>query len=101
MEKMTFEQIMAVLKEKIGTVDDFAYEDFDKDELNLGHIELVDEYGGEDQGSTWYVVYHFVDHDVYIKVDGYYSSYEGTDFYNGWGCCSEVKPKEKTITVYE
>lgn len=61
----------------------------------------VEQYGGEDQGSTWYSVKYFPDHDVYIRVDGYYSSYNGTDF-NGWdGDCKEVRPKQKTITVYE
>ena len=61
----------------------------------------VEQYGGEDQGSTWYSVKYFPDHDVYIRVDGYYSSYNGTDF-NGWDDdCKEVRPKQKTITVYE
>lgn len=101
MEKLTFEQIMAVLKEKIDGVSEFAYEDYKKEELELGEIEEVDHYGGEDCGSTWYSVQHFKDHDVYIRVDGYYSSYEGTDFYDGWDCCKEVKPQQKTITVYE
>lgn len=68
--------------------------------LELGQMVEVDSYGGEGQGDTWYSVKHFVDHDVYIKVDGYYTSYEGTSFYGGWTCCSEVKPVQKTITVY-
>ena len=68
--------------------------------INL-YFEEVDSYGGEGQGDTWYVVYHFPNHDVYIRVDGYYQSYDGTEFYDGWGCCKEVKPVQKTITVYE
>jgi len=62
--------------------------------------EEVEQYGGEGQGSTWYSVKYFPNHDVYIRVDGYYSSYNGTDF-DGWDDCTEVRPKEKTITVYE
>lgn len=46
----------------------------------VGPHKEVDSYGGEDQGSEWYTVKHFTDHDVYIRVDGYYSSYNGTDF---------------------
>lgn len=61
----------------------------------------VDSYGGEGQGETWYIVYYFPKHDVYIRIDGYYQSYNGTEFYDGWGCCKEVKPVKKTITVYE
>ena len=68
--------------------------------LGLGKMIEVDSYGGEGQGDTWYSVKHFVDHDVYIRVDGYYTSYDGTSFDGGWACCSEVKPVEKTITVY-
>jgi len=96
-----FDEILEVLKEKLNDVSDFAYEDYDDDELGLGEIKEVEQVGGEDEGSTWYSVKHFVDHDVYVRVDGYYSSYNGTDFYDGWNCCSEVKPIQKTITVYE
>lgn len=66
--------------------------------LGLGEVEEVDQYGGEGQGDTWYSVKHFKDHDVYIRIDGYYSSYNGTDFEEGYG--REVKPKEKVITVF-
>lgn len=65
------------------------------------YFEEIDNYGGEDCGSTWYSVKYFPKHDIYIRVDGYYSSYHGTDFDEGWNCCSEVRPIEKTITVYE
>lgn len=101
MEKLTYEQIIEVLKEKIESVHDFAHEDYDYEELGLGEVEEVDQQGGENEGSHWHSVKYFKDHDVYIRVDGYYSSYEGTDFYDGWDCCSNVRPKEKTITVYE
>lgn len=63
--------------------------------------EEVEQYGGEGQGDTWYSVKYFSKHDIYIKVDGYYQSYNGTEFYNGWNSCSQVFPKQKTITVYE
>ncbi len=61
----------------------------------------VEQYGGEGQGDTWYSVKYFKDHDVYIKVTGYYQSYNGTEFYDGWGCCSQVKPVDKVVTFYE
>lgn len=67
--------------------------------LGLGKVIEVEQYGGEDMGSTWYSIKHFVDHDVYIRTDGHYQSYNGTDFYEGYG--KEVKPREKTITVFE
>lgn len=66
--------------------------------LGLGEVEEVDQYGGSGKGDTWYSVKHFKDHDVYIRIDGYYSSYNGTDFEEGYG--REVRPKEKVITVF-
>ena len=44
--------------------------------------------------------YCIKDHDIYIKVTGYYSSYNGTDFDSGWDCCTEVRPAKKEVTVY-
>lgn len=99
----TYDEIVAILQDKLTRVNQFAWEDFDSEELGLGtckHIGEADS-GGEDEGSDWQRVFHFVDHDVYIKVTGYYQSYNGTEFYNGWGCLSEVRPTQRTITVYE
>ena len=97
---MTAQEIKAVLEEKLS-IDDFAYGDFDSEELGLGEIKQVDQYGGEGQGDEWYVIYQFADHNVYLKVEGYYQSYNGVEFYEGWDDCFEVTPQEKTITVFE
>lgn len=67
--------------------------------LGLGEIKEVEQHGGEDQGSDWYSIKHFVDHDVYIKTSGWYASHHGTDFEEGIG--EIVKPVKKTITVFE
>lgn len=69
------------------------------DQLGLGEVVEVDQYGGEGQGDDWWSVKHFVDHDVYIKIEGSYASYNGTEFYSGYGY--EVKPQEKVVTVFE
>jgi hypothetical protein len=87
------------LEEDNGGIDDYAYGYFNKEALALGKIEDVDSYGGEGQGERWWVTRHFVDHDVYIKTRGFYSSYNGTDFDYGIG--EVVKPVQKTITVFE
>lgn len=99
--KKTYEEILAILKDKIDLVDDFAYGEFYPEELGLGTIEEVHQQGGEGEGDYWCSVKYFKDHDIYIKVYGYYSSYHGTDFEPWDGSCSKVEPKEKTITVYE
>lgn len=63
--------------------------------------EQVAEYGGEDMGSTWYRVFHYPVHNVYIRVNGGYGSHIGTEFYDGWGSCEEVTPKTRTVTYFE
>lgn len=100
-KKLSFDEIVKVLAEfnvtpeKFGELRwDLKYERESVKQLEdrLGKIELADEYGGEGEGSTYYVVVKFVDHDVYIKVDAYYESYDGTD----WDSSEfvQVKPKE-------
>jgi hypothetical protein len=67
--------------------------------LNLGEIESIERVGGEGEGDHWHQVWYFKYHDVYIKIVGHYQSYHGAEFYDGYG--TEVKPVQKTITVFE
>ncbi len=96
--KLTGEQILEKIQANMS-VQEFAYEDYSPEELELGEVKVVDQYGGPDKGSTWYKVQYFVEHDVYIRTDGWYSSYDGTYFDEGYG--SVVKPVEKMVTFYE
>jgi hypothetical protein len=66
----------------------------------LGEVTEVEQFGGEGQGDTWFSIKHFLKHDIYLKVNGYYQSHYGTAIY-GWNKVQVVAPKEKTITVYE
>lgn len=86
--------------DKIPSHFSIVREDF-KVSKNLPNWEEVEQYGGEGMGDTWYSVKYFPEHDIYIKVTGWYQSYNGTEFYDGWGCCSQVRPQQKTITIYE
>ena len=81
-QKLTFDDIVKIMEKLEIDVANFTNEDFDYDELEkeVGTWDEVDHYGGSDCGSEWYSVYHFTEHDVYIRVEGYYSSYEGTNF---------------------
>jgi hypothetical protein len=98
---MTAKEILEKLPEIFEGVSEFAYEEewTDDENTGIGDFVEVEHYGGEGQGSTWYSIKHFKSHDIYIRVDGYYSSYNGTDFEEGWG--EEVKPVTKTVTVFE
>lgn len=123
MEKLDFEQIIEILKEELGDdasgISDFSHGAFGSHKFpeakwntpeykemiheKLGEWCEIEEAatGGEGKGENWNRVFHFKDHNVYIKVHGYYSSYNGTEFDDGWDCCSQVVPTQKTITVYE
>lgn len=97
---MNYEELLKEIKAQGGDVSEFGYGDISKDEP-IGPFKLVDRGGGLDQGSNWYRVYYFENHDVYIKISGYYQSYNGTEFGNWDEAVSEVRPKTKIITVYE
>lgn len=60
----------------------------------IGEWKSVD-YGSGDE-SPYYNVIHFLDHDVYLKADGWYASHQGGEYDDLF----EVTPKEKTITTY-
>ena len=61
--------------------------------------KVVDEVGNREGGGDYsHLVFYVVEEDKYYKLEGYYSSYNGT-YWNGF--VTEVYPKEKTIIVYE
>lgn len=95
---MTVQQILETIEESGIGISDFAYGEFDSPD-GVGDWEEVDQVGGEGEGDHWHSVKYFKDHNVYIKTTGYYSSYSGADFYDGYG--KEVSPKEETIIVYK
>lgn len=97
MSKLTGKEIIEILKD-IMEPGDFAHS---LTPPELGYAQVVKQHGGEGQGSSYYTVRYFKDHDVYIRVDGYYQSHYGTDFEPWDKSASIVTPKEKTITVYE
>ncbi len=56
-------------------------------------VELVDRYGGEGQGDTYYAVYKVTTPDGEVKhyqVDGWYASYDGSSYSDTF----EVEPRE-------
>ena len=64
----------------------------------LGNVKCVAEYGGEGKGEDYWLVAYFEKYDVYIRIDGWYTSYEGSNFD---GDPYIVEPKEKVVIVYE
>lgn len=99
MNKMTPQEVYEALKAGVERVRDLAFEDFEVE--GLGNYKVVSKTGGEDRGSDWTKVFHFPDHNTYIKVSGYYQSYSGCDFEDFDDAVSIVVPQEKVITVYQ
>ena len=100
MEKLTGNQILELIEEKEISWDLLGEGcvDFNEYSSKFGNVKTVDSYGGEGMGEKYYVVYHFVDHNVYIRIDGYYQSYNGAEFENA---PYEVKPVQRLVTFYE
>jgi hypothetical protein len=72
---------------------------YNQEKVGLGTIAEVHSEGNKEGGGEYSeIVYHFVDYDVYLRITGFYTSYNGTDWNDNW---TEVFPQEKTITVYE
>lgn len=69
-------------------------------------ITEAQQKGGEGQGEEYYNVFKITQttgdlETIYIKISGYYSSYEGAYYESFKDCVSLVKPVEKTIIVYQ
>lgn len=98
-KKLLFNEIVFILKDKLKKNNFRNLNDiFPNIKSKLGDIELVYSYVNNSDGECEFVN-HFITHDVYISLSGYYSSYDGYDF-DGFEYI-EVKPKEKIIIVYE
>ena len=63
----------------------------------LEDMKLVDHYGGEGQGDNYYTIWEFPKLEIFVKFYGWYRSHYGTEYQGS----TEVKPREKTITVYD
>ena len=93
---MTFNELVkeindaGITKENFG----FGHRNFNEKFTNT----KVDQQGGEGEGEYWYVVRYFSEHDIYIKLEGFYTSYDGVDF-NGDDYV-EVFPTIVTKTEY-
>jgi hypothetical protein len=115
---LTYDQIAEIINSELFTDNDNGPRDYFADEIydatnivnyegndvefvkkikELGRVKRIDSYGGSGYGDAYWSVYHFVDHDVYIKFDGFYQSYEGSTYEEMF----EVKPVEVTKIEYQ
>lgn len=62
----------------------------------LNNRVFIDSFGGEGEGDTIWRIVKFETYGIYIKISGYYDSYNGTD----WDDISEVFPFVQISTEY-
>ena len=98
---MNFRQIIESLSELQITPEDFSKERYTNHEVTsaVGRFTVVERSGGSVEGDDCSFVIQFIDHNVFVKITGYYDSYEGIDYSESEFL--EVVPKEKIITTYE
>lgn len=68
----------------------------------LGTVKLLEHKGGEGQGEEYYIVFSVTDEEgetVIFKKNGYYSSYDGVEWYEDQARL--VKPVAITIIEYQ
>jgi hypothetical protein len=76
--------------------------EFTDGEWNGYTLNTVEHFGGEGQGDHVHWVFTVTDPQgnlEYWKIDGYYSSYNGSDWSSG--LLHKVTPKTKQVTYYE
>jgi hypothetical protein len=81
---------------------DYAYGGESPENIGGFIVQAVEQYGGEDLGSEYWVVFS-VEKDMqkeFFKLDGWYASYTGHEF-NDFLDFNEVKQVEKVIKVWE
>lgn len=96
-------EINKLIEELVDKSGDNIYdllEDLEEGRSELfGSTKLVDYCGDEEGGGEYSMkVFHFEDFNLFVKITGFYSSYNGFDWNDDW---KQVFPKEKQITVYE
>lgn len=79
--------------------DEEVLEFLDKLVENKINWEQIEQVGGEGEGDDYWVVTEFTTADakVYVKFDGWYQSYNGSEF-TEWFF---VEPKEVVVTKYQ
>jgi hypothetical protein len=106
MNKLSFTEIVEYLKSKM-TYNDFGDFGFDCEGIDLGTIEVVFEEGNIIENKAINRVIWFEDHDVYINMNGYYSTFDDEPVYRddtnhvGWLSLREVRPFEIIKTIYK
>jgi hypothetical protein len=93
-KKMSGEEIIKYLTDNTD-ICDFQYLNGHK---ALGKCKKVDDVE-QTSGEAW-VINYFIDHDVYIRHNGFYNSYDSCSEYSDHDY-DVVEPYQAVVTLYE
>lgn len=102
-KKLTGEELISLIEDNFEDqnefVEEYGYGDTNYEPI-FGKSEIVEEEGGhEGAGEDCHIVRYFSDHDVYIRLDGWYASYDGTHWEDA--DYRVVKAVYKMVRFYE
>jgi hypothetical protein len=98
---ITMQEIEGLIE---GDINEFIGEfDYKNNSFENFNFEVVEQFGGEGKGDHCYYVIKFTrksdsEDFVYVQFNGYYSSYDGSDY--SYGNSYIVEPYEKTIRAW-
>lgn len=89
-------------KEEIELTE-FIYDDLNENNTTklysiFGKYKLITSERDLFDPDIEYSVFYFADHDIYLKIDGSYSSWDSTDWDSNF---YQVEPAEKTVVYYK
>jgi hypothetical protein len=98
---ITMQEIEGLIE---GDINEFIGEfDYKNNSFENFNFEVVEQFGGEGKGDHCYYVIKFTrksdpEDFVYVQFNGYYDSYNGSDY--SYGNSYIVEPYEKTIRAW-
>jgi hypothetical protein len=93
-------RLLEILKNNFSN-EDIGNNEWDIDKLKsfkLESIEVIEEFGGQGLGNLCFIVYYVKDYNLYFKIEGFYSSYSGSEYENDPFI---VTPVIKPVTFFE
>lgn len=76
---------------------DFPWKDMEKLVKEIGSVIEIECKEGSDYDSKIYTIIKLVDHNIYLKAEGHYSSYDNSNYSGDW---EQVIPVEVTKIEY-
>src|SRR4051812_5257093 len=97
---MNTNELKTILEENHDKFHEFCCEDYEDYKAKTSVIGGLTLKSLEHERMNSEIELVFQIGEQYFAAEGTYDSWEGTDYSETLGCLREVKPEQKTITVY-